>query len=42
MKKSIKKNSLVVIGAYGHHHHIGVLLGSYARIREGDDGGCKA
>ena len=42
MKKSIQKNSLVAVGAYGHHHHIGVLLGSYARIREGDYGGYKA
>lgn len=32
----------MVIGAYGHHNHIGVLLGCYARIREGDYGGYKA
>ena len=32
----------MVIGTYGHHNHIGVLLGCYARIREGDNGGYQA
>lgn len=32
----------MVIGAHRHHNHIGVLLGSDARIREGDNGGYKA